>query len=251
MERTDERTTGPEPADPGDGAPATERTSASPLRIASVLIGAVVAVALFLVAFDYLRDPNANRATVVGLAIVVGVGGVFLLFWMMNRVVDLLSERLRERVRPYVFVGPALGPPGRVPGVPRVQHDLHQLRERQLDGVRGTGQLQVRLHRRQHAAVDPQHGGVADPRAVGRGEHRARVRDHGRQAPARRGGGEVVDLPSDGDLVRGRLDHVAADLQLPFTGLREQHRAAQRDHARAGSGPRQMAGAPAVEQPAS
>jgi alpha-glucoside transport system permease protein len=106
--KTDERTAGPEPADPGSGAPATERTGASPLRIASVLIGAVVAVALFLVAFEYLRNPNANRATVVGLAIVVGVGGVFLLFWMMNRVVDLLSERFRETIRPYVFVGPAL-----------------------------------------------------------------------------------------------------------------------------------------------
>jgi alpha-glucoside transport system permease protein len=42
------------------------------------------------------------------LAIVVGAGGVFLLFWVMNRVVDLLSERFRETLRPYVFVGPAL-----------------------------------------------------------------------------------------------------------------------------------------------
>ena len=108
MERTEERSTGPEPADPGDGPPATERTGASPLRIVSVLAGAAVAVVLFLFAFDYLREPNANRAAVVTLAIVVGAGGVFLLFWVMNRVVDLLSERLRETIRPYVFVGPAL-----------------------------------------------------------------------------------------------------------------------------------------------
>lgn len=108
MERTDEQTKALEPADPDDGPPTAERTGASPLRIASVLIGALVAVALFLVAFDFLRQPNANRAAVVGVAIVVGVGGVFLLFWMMNRVVDLLSERFRETVRPYVFVGPAL-----------------------------------------------------------------------------------------------------------------------------------------------
>jgi alpha-glucoside transport system permease protein len=38
----------------------------------------------------------------------VGVGGVFFLFWAMNRVVDLFPERYAERVRPYVFVGPAL-----------------------------------------------------------------------------------------------------------------------------------------------
>jgi alpha-glucoside transport system permease protein len=74
----------------------------------SVLAGAAVAVVLFLFAFDYLREPNANRVAVVSLAIVVGAGGVFLLFWVMNRVVDLLSERFRETIRPYVFVGPAL-----------------------------------------------------------------------------------------------------------------------------------------------
>jgi alpha-glucoside transport system permease protein len=108
VERTEERSTGPEPADPGDGPRGTERTGASPLRIVSVLAGAAVAVVLFLFAFDYLREPNANRAAVVTLAIVVGVGGVFLLFWVMNRVVDLLSERFRETLRPYVFVGPAL-----------------------------------------------------------------------------------------------------------------------------------------------
>ena len=51
-------------------------------------------------AFDYLRDRDANRVLVVALAIVVGVGGVFLLFWAMNRVVDLLPERFREGVRP-------------------------------------------------------------------------------------------------------------------------------------------------------
>jgi alpha-glucoside transport system permease protein len=108
VERTEERSTGPEPPDPGGGPPAAERTGASPLRIASVLVAAVVAVAVFLVGFDFLRQPNANRAAVVTVAIVVGAGGVFLLFWMMNQVVDLLSERFREIVRPYVFVGPAL-----------------------------------------------------------------------------------------------------------------------------------------------
>jgi alpha-glucoside transport system permease protein len=108
VERTEERSTGPEPADPGDGPRATERTGASPLRIVSVLAGAAVAVVLFLFAFNYLREPNANRAAVVTLAIVVGAGGVFLLFWEMNRVVDLLSARFRETIRPYVFVGPAL-----------------------------------------------------------------------------------------------------------------------------------------------
>jgi alpha-glucoside transport system permease protein len=44
----------------------------------------------------------------VGVAIVVGVAGIFLLFWAMNLAADLLPIHLREGVRPYIFVGPAL-----------------------------------------------------------------------------------------------------------------------------------------------
>ena len=84
----------------------TER--ASPLRIVAVLAATVVGVIAFLLGFDYLRDPRANRVTLVGVAIVMGVGGIFFLYWAMNRLVDLLPDRFREGVRPYVFVGPAL-----------------------------------------------------------------------------------------------------------------------------------------------
>ena len=58
-------------------------------------------------ALDFLRDKDANRVFVVLVAIAVGVGGVFALFWAMDRVVSWLPEGWREGVRPYVFVGPA------------------------------------------------------------------------------------------------------------------------------------------------
>ena len=58
--------------------------------------------------FDFLRDAEANRLLVVAVAIAVGVAGVFFMFWAMNTVVDWLPEGMREGVRPYVFVGPAL-----------------------------------------------------------------------------------------------------------------------------------------------
>ena len=45
---------------------------------------------------------------VVAVAIAVGVGGVFFVFWAMNQLVDWLPERFREGVRPYVFIGPAV-----------------------------------------------------------------------------------------------------------------------------------------------
>ena len=43
------------------------------------------------------------------LAIVVGVGGIVVLFWGLNAAVDrLLPERWRDKARPWVFIGPAV-----------------------------------------------------------------------------------------------------------------------------------------------
>jgi alpha-glucoside transport system permease protein len=78
------------------------------LRLLSAVLIPIVAFALLWVTFDYLRDENANRIIVVGVALVVGVGGVFFLYWGANRVIEFLPERVREGVRPYVFVGPCL-----------------------------------------------------------------------------------------------------------------------------------------------
>jgi alpha-glucoside transport system permease protein len=42
------------------------------------------------------------------VAIVLGVGGVLVLFWGLNFVVDRLPQRAGTLLRPYVFIGPAL-----------------------------------------------------------------------------------------------------------------------------------------------
>jgi len=44
----------------------------------------------------------------VATAILVGVGGVMVLFWLLNTAVERLPERVEQRLKPYVFVGPAL-----------------------------------------------------------------------------------------------------------------------------------------------
>jgi alpha-glucoside transport system permease protein len=120
--KTDERTEGsaeppePDPTAEGDGGtsavPATRRATQmvglSLLRLAGAFAIPLIAFAALWLSFDFLRDADANRFLVVGVAIVVGVGGVFALFYGMNRLVDTLPEHLREGVRPYVFVGPAL-----------------------------------------------------------------------------------------------------------------------------------------------
>src|SRR6266480_4182268 len=78
------------------------------LRILGAVAIPILAFVLLWGTFDYLRNANANRALIVVVAVAVGVGGIFLLFWAMNRVVGLLPARFREGVRPYVFVGPCL-----------------------------------------------------------------------------------------------------------------------------------------------
>ena len=80
----------------------------SVLRVIAALLGAAVAILVLRSAFDFVRDENANRLAVVGVAVGIGVGGVFALYWGMNQLVNWFPARFRESVRPYVFVGPCL-----------------------------------------------------------------------------------------------------------------------------------------------
>ncbi len=42
------------------------------------------------------------------IAILAGVGGMFVFYWIFNAVVERLSQRWERRIKPYVFVGPAV-----------------------------------------------------------------------------------------------------------------------------------------------
>jgi alpha-glucoside transport system permease protein len=72
-------------------------------------IGLLIAfVVVAVVGFEFMRDDRANRIAVVLVALIIGVGGIWVLFWGANSLVDQLPTRIAERVRPYVFIGPAL-----------------------------------------------------------------------------------------------------------------------------------------------
>ncbi len=57
---------------------------------------------------QYGLDPVVSKLLLAVLAIGAGIGAMWLLFVGLNGVVDLLGGRFRERIRPFVFVGPAL-----------------------------------------------------------------------------------------------------------------------------------------------
>lgn len=75
----------------------------------------VLAVAIPLIAFYvlyqgfiFLRDSEAPRGFVALVAIIWGVGGVGILFWVFNDIVERLPDLWRTRLLPFVFVGPAI-----------------------------------------------------------------------------------------------------------------------------------------------
>jgi alpha-glucoside transport system permease protein len=79
--------------------------------IARVLLAvAIPAIAFYVLyqGFLFLRDSQAPRGIIALVAIVWGVGGVAILYWIFNSLVELLPPDWMARLQPFVFVGPAI-----------------------------------------------------------------------------------------------------------------------------------------------
>jgi alpha-glucoside transport system permease protein len=79
--------------------------------IGRILVSIFVPLLLFTVlwqGFIFLRDSHAPQLILVAVAIIWGVGGVALLYWVANYVVEQMPTRWRQSLQPFVFVGPAL-----------------------------------------------------------------------------------------------------------------------------------------------
>jgi alpha-glucoside transport system permease protein len=68
----------------------------------------LIAFAVLYYGFLFLRDSNAPKWVITIVAIVWGVGGVALLYWVCNSVVEQLPDEWTRRIQPFVFVGPAI-----------------------------------------------------------------------------------------------------------------------------------------------
>lgn len=80
-------------------------------NISRLVISLFVPAVTFLVlwqGFLFLRDSNAPQVVIVIVSIIWGVGGVAMLYFITNYIVESLPQAWMHRLQPYVFVGPAL-----------------------------------------------------------------------------------------------------------------------------------------------
>src|SRR5215213_8375689 len=79
-----------------------------PLQILLSLVMAAVLFYLLWQGFLFLRDSNAPKWIIAIVAIIWGVGGVAALYFVANRLIELMPGRLQSALMPYLFVGPAM-----------------------------------------------------------------------------------------------------------------------------------------------
>jgi alpha-glucoside transport system permease protein len=94
---------------------AEEKDISAGARIVAWLGRVFLAVSIPLIAFAglyagfiFLRDSDAPKWLVTVVAIIWGVGGFALLYWVFNGIVERLPSQWTIRLQPFVFVGPAM-----------------------------------------------------------------------------------------------------------------------------------------------
>jgi len=94
---------------------AKEKDGSLGAGVVALITRTLLAVAIPLIAFYvlylgfiFLRDSKAPQVVITIVAIVWGVGGVALLFWIFNNLVERLPDLWKTRLLPFVFVGPAM-----------------------------------------------------------------------------------------------------------------------------------------------
>ncbi len=92
-----------------------EKPTSMGARILSFIGRLLLAISIPLIAFFvlylgflFLRDSQAPQWLITIIAIIWGVGGVAVLYWVFNNLVERLPDVWSRRLLPYVFVGPAI-----------------------------------------------------------------------------------------------------------------------------------------------
>jgi alpha-glucoside transport system permease protein len=92
-----------------------ERDLGAGIRVATFIFRVALAVLIPIIAFSvlyagflFLRAGDAPKWLITVVAIVWGVGGVAVLYWIFNWIVEMLPDQWTARLQPFVFIGPAI-----------------------------------------------------------------------------------------------------------------------------------------------
>jgi alpha-glucoside transport system permease protein len=72
------------------------------------IVGLILTIAAFVWAANFLTNENSPRGLVFVVGLVIGIAGIWVLFFAGDAFVNLLPERPAEFVRPYVYLLPAI-----------------------------------------------------------------------------------------------------------------------------------------------
>ena len=89
------------------GGPLQATVTAIGRVLVAVFVPAVTFVVLYL-GFIFLRDSGAPQIVITVIAVVWGVGGVAALYFVANWLIEKLPDTWRDRLTPFLFVGPAM-----------------------------------------------------------------------------------------------------------------------------------------------
>ena len=93
-----------------------EREKTNPVQTVLIFLGRlllafaipVIAFLILYQGFLFLREGDAPRWVITAVAIIWGVGGIAVLYFIFNWLVEQLPLQWRVRLQPFVFVGPAM-----------------------------------------------------------------------------------------------------------------------------------------------
>jgi alpha-glucoside transport system permease protein len=78
------------------------------IRLALAVLIPLIAFFVLYQGFIFLRAGNAPKWVIAIIAIIWGVGGIAVLYWIFNWLVEMLPVDWTTRLQPFVFIGPAM-----------------------------------------------------------------------------------------------------------------------------------------------
>lgn len=77
------------------------------IQTALSILAAAALIIIFVWSFSFMRSEEAPKALIAVVALVVGIGGIWALFITVDNLVSQMPVRVRDFLRPYVFITPA------------------------------------------------------------------------------------------------------------------------------------------------